>query len=166
MSSNQNLMNCALLGAVYEGEANAVRKSLEEGANPNFKPKSCKSLMRLATEKSQTEIIKLLVTYGAVVDRDLAYYIFDEKTVEFSKELVVFIIEHKKDIKTLQLIFYYLNSVTDQDDPAWLEIFDLLLAHGLPINEFDDFHEWTLLQYACGGKLDFVRKLINFISFY
>lgn len=129
MSSKKSSDNIALLDAVRRGETRKVRRLLEKGADPNYNPSPFESLFDLASEN--TEIIKLLVQYGAEV-RGLLKSIFEEPSFfNDSTEIVIHIIKCVKDVTVKRDIFIKL--VTKWRAP---EILVALLDHGFGVNDY------------------------------
>lgn len=69
-NSNTEIMNEKdILNAVKNNDIQAVRKTLENGADVNTTDNSRRSLLLIATNKTNIEMAKLLVKYGADVNQ-------------------------------------------------------------------------------------------------
>lgn len=151
---------------------------------------------RRAMNEKDIQIFKLLVQHGAIIERrwfDDLFAISEHS--QYAEELVAHVIKYNKDTEFIQMIFSELASSgadefdeddededdledppysgqEDEDDykfpePIKLNIFKLLLDHGVPINEFifDEYEEekcsTPLHLSICGKKLDFVSLLLQ-----
>lgn len=161
MSSEEYSDNIALETAVKRSNVNAVRELLEKGADALYKPRSYDSLIGLALKKKNVEIIILLIQHGAAVSKDSLESIFELKSFDDSKNVIIEIIKLNKDFQIICGVFTNLT-FSKCRGPIALEILDLLFDHGLPIDDPIDFHYDTPLNYCVmGGRLDLVRKLIH-----
>lgn len=153
----ENLKNYILLGAVDHGDVETVREALSQGADPNFRLYSqTESLMKIATNQPNTEIIKLLIQHGVTIDKDLMNHIFlyQRHASKRTREVVVSILKHNKTLEILHMIFNYLleyNMITER-----LNILVYLLDHGLSLKSFITAGMTALHLSVKHKKTDFV----------
>lgn len=151
------------MGAVEAGDVEGVRQSLNQGANPSYAPKWIeKSLLHLALKKCHVKIIDLLFQYEAKVNDDFIKQIFDNDNQHILKELVAIVLKYKKDIILMQKMFNELVGSYSKD----VEILELLLYHGLPVNNFIgkiNMERFTPLHSSImNGSTEFVSYLSIF----
>lgn len=172
MSCTTNKKNKALMKAVEEENSSTVRDLLDQGADPNAFFGKDASLLQLAVRKSNVEIIKLLVQYGANINapemwrkNNLLNYVFDPVNNHYCKELLAHMIKYN-DKELIHDVYVELADMQCEcKGPLALEVLDLLLDHGLPIDDFikgTTFlylkDSYTPLQLAVReDKMDFVR---------
>lgn len=167
-------INETLGKAVEEGDVVAVRDLLEHGADPNYLVKNTNtSVMQLAMAYNNIEIIKLLLQYGANVQRiwhedGLIHYLFvNEENEKYCEEIIAHIVKYNQNQKELvQKIYVALLRFYVKEALA-LNLLRYLLDNGLAVDDFlnrwsftDDNDSYTPLHLAIReNRIDFVRKL-------
>lgn len=167
--SSENEKNVELAKAVEEGNVEAVHELLNQGADPNYLAQDDKTLVELSMKKNYIDIIKLLIQYGATLEKEseeLGLYIFEAEDGRRSKELVAHIFKYTKDVELLERFMFFLTFCTNHNEG--LDILILLLDLGLPINEYigefteeDDTYTGLHLS-VMENRIDFV-SIFNFI---
>lgn len=141
---------------MHENDVEKVRELLDQGVNPNFKPKSCESLIWLAVTEDKTEMIKLLVQYGATVNPSLLKYILAYQGNEDSKQILgQWIKMNGGNVKIVQEIFCKLI----QCRRATIDYLEFLIDHGLPVDEPVDGSSTPLDFCIKNGVTEFVSIL-------
>lgn len=160
MSSELKSNNYALLGAVLENDSDEVAKFLAKGADPNYYcSKTKQHLIEIAIverdrwerendsysgipyEETQLLIVKLLLKYGAELQGEYSEehgtfeYLFQRDHNEHCAEFVEYILKYKKDAKFIQKIFWRI-AFSPCRGSSMLKAFQILLDHGLPMEEF------------------------------
>lgn len=161
---SKKVFDDSAVACIAHGDVATLRRLLHQGMDPKNKSSILKRLMEIAIFQNFIEIIKLLVEYGATVERALIKYIFKLDNNGTILALLKFIINHNKDADLSQKIFLGLVEV---NNPAELMILQLLLDHRLPINDSIDDEGWTPLHYsAFYKKIDFVRDFFFYLFSY
>lgn len=160
-SEMENFKNYALAGAVMKCDLNAIEVLLNQGADPNHLIKPDISLLDQAVEDNNFDIVKSLVHYGAKASNKVISYILDSKTILEAKNLLFHVIEQSKNVELIQHTFNVLVELehNENDKLAALEIFQLLLEQGLPLDDFSELGFTPLHLSIRKRKIDFVRKL-------
>lgn len=162
----------ALWDAVGNSDTNKVRELLEEGANPDYwiEHESC---LDVAMDKEDTEIIKLLVQYGAELNFEnylwlegifTTYYTHSE-----AKEIMAHFVKYVKDIDVFHHLSQFLIT-SDLKGPQAMEFLQFLLDNGMPVNEFYPYTNWTddedtytpLHLSIHENRMDFVSKWFHY----
>lgn len=154
----EDAKNIALWEAVKQGDVDAARLLLDQGADPNFRLQFNQSLMHLAMVKNHLDAIKLLVQYSVNVDCTLVEYIFKFSNNDYVKELMSHIITYNNNLKVIQLMFQYLVYSKCQG-PSALDILEFLVHQGLPIDEFNENYRTPLHLSITYKRIDFVSKI-------
>lgn len=150
----------AFYGAALEGDVDAATSMLNEGANPNFKPKFCKH--ESIFEVVNVEISKLLIDFGYAFNSRIITRIF-KRSSDYVKEIVPYIISKRAAMDERLVVCTFPDLLQCQDDlkPFELEIFNVLLEHGLPVDEHQNLYTPLHLS-VLSNKPNFVSKLIDF----
>lgn len=158
-----------LEAAVKSNDIEKVRELLDEGVNnPIHTP-----FIHLAMTKNHIEIVKLLVQHcKANVHLVLERYCCESKSGSqfFHKELFAYIVQlYGSDTKLIQKIFQKLV-VSSCRGPLALEIFELLLDSGLPLDDFIEVAvtkgtlnrlKTPLIHSIATNRVDFVYLLLE-----
>lgn len=152
-----------LAEAVEQGNVDAVRELLIGGRNTEDYEKDGKiegsTLMNLALAGSHVEIMKLLFSYGAVVEFDFLTNVFKMENSDHVLELVSYFIEfgnNDDDNQLIMNIFVILLKSNFEGSTA-LEVLKLLLNNGLDGHYFFD-EVLPILNYCVSkNRTDFVR---------
>lgn len=163
-NSLEDYINYALIAATEEDDVDAVRELLIKGADPNVKV-ICKESENIF-EGSIIEIGKLLVDYGFTLNRYHLRWIFADANADYVKEVVPYILERRKNNAEIVVdTFLELLDCDYELGQTELEIFKMLLANGLPIDDylydldFDSAQQTALDLSVSFDKIDFVSSL-------
>lgn len=151
MDQEKMMKNYCLFGAVDNDDIEATLQLLDQGADPNYKPQACPSVINLAFQKNNVNIITMLMRYG-----------FKSENAHFAKEVSDLIINHDNGTKIMQKIF---GKLLRHEEPETVKVLEFLFDNGMPIDdlveEIDDRDEediLTPLQLSIETeRLDFVR---------
>lgn len=137
-------VNYTLLGAAIEGDVQKVQELLNQGADPICLVKYSASLLYSSTKRNNEKMVALI----------LKHVFLPENNNRF-KEVVADITECNKNSKLLQEIFKELV----HREPSQIDLLELLLKRGLPIDDSINEHGYTLLLSSIFNKRnDFVSN--------
>lgn len=139
----------------------------------NYSLRSYQSLLNLARETRDVEVIKWLVRYGARVDRDFVRYIVTPPNCFYVQEILSnMYLHHCTDVKLVQEIFLKLVKSSCRGKLA-LDFLKLLLDHNFPVDDYIDdscdYYQdgYTPLQLCITyGITDFVSFSTHFSTFF
>lgn len=121
-----------LYAALKDGNLTKAHEMLRRGATHE----DAFYLVLPIFDRTQADMIKLLVQFGASVNRSMAMQIFKEENVEFSKELVSYIMKYSKNIQVVASIFFCELLRSEFYTGALAEgIIDVLLDQGFRVHE-------------------------------
>ncbi len=145
-----------LLYAIYGGRKEAVELLIKNGANVNSKIDG-KSLLNIACENSNIEIIKLLINNGASIDdyTKLLLIAIDSN----DKEMVESFIENGADVDgDISATNTPLLEAIEKENK---EIVELLIKNGANINQGNSYDDRPLLTATLKGNKEIVELLIK-----
>lgn len=156
--------------AVQEGDVDAVRTLLDQGADPNFRAKYYDSLIsQCYVAEKELKISKLLVENGIVLNQRQVTDVFEDKNSDFIQEIVPHIVEHCQKNKEVILQFVYFELIRHCKSELGLDLLKFLLDHGLPVDDYFEEDEerkpFTPLHIAViNEKHSFVSRFIIFFN--
>lgn len=145
MNSIKNAKNYALFGAVDEGDVDAVRKLLDDGADPNFMPKSKDSLLQTAVMRNNKDIVRLLLDKGAdpkaqskkcLLKLAIGEIVDEEDSFDDNTEMVKLLLEKGVDPNLHSSRSLFQLAIRQHND----EIIKLLFKHKAKL-EFEHYNE-------------------------
>lgn len=156
-------MNCALNEAVKNCDIMKVRELLDRHPDPrrfiDFWSLSW------ALEKNYLDIFKLLVDYGAILEKKLLRHVFHLKNGQIVKDIITRAVNFNQSIDFVQICFKELIRSHLTPTSSALEILNILLDNGLPLD--DTINDLTPLQHIIipgnlrmKTKIDFVRNFL------
>lgn len=160
----ENTKNLELEKAVKKNDSNRVHELLNQDADPNWRPQFYyRSLLHMAVDNltllndNYVEIIGLLIQYGAVLDREEIKFIFNLPNTQTTKEVVHCIVKRKNSAEMRCMMFDELINSQYHVGSSAVKILEILLDHGLPIDEAVDGNDTPFYICIVKGKVDFVR---------
>lgn len=131
----------ALVRAIEKGDVNFVRKMLKKGTDPNHFL-SCDLLqLQKPLDKNHSKIMKLLLQHKMKIKLDFITEMIKPRHSKYAEDLMTFVFNYDKSY--LQKIFEELLIGPVRKRSTWtlnyeecIKILELLLDHGMPINDF------------------------------
>jgi ankyrin repeat protein len=151
----------ALFNAVLQGDAPAVKKALDDGANANLKRPEPLLTWAAKIQRVGRKIVDLLIAYGAQVNA-----VQPDGTTALSAaasyrntDAVRALLDAGADpnVGDSPLVLAAMMG-GDEDDPSLVQ---LLLKHGAKVNVIGGLHETALMAAAKNGAVETVRVLLD-----
>ena len=123
-----------------------TQKLLESGANPN----SGSNVLDWALFRSDVEIIKTLIMYGAKVTQPT----FGFTTLQGDPEIVQIMLDHGADLKNYDILDVVVSR-------GHLEVLKVLLKHGVDLNRYTCIHRVPLHNAIGKNRPEIVSELLK-----